>query len=213
MRLYNQGSVLVTSLLLLLILNLITLTALQNSTLEERLSGQVRSREQAFTAAETALAVTEQEILTRANSSTLCTQRDEMGLWHGADNWLECLQRSVSPCTQGWCGPQAEETAESDCSVFNPAHQACWSDAPVVERSNLSARAVVRLRACRNDVTQEICLFDVFARAFSDHTENPAATVLLQSQFEVVALLHPTYLSAGEDNNDEEHINGATSCL
>lgn len=213
MRNGNQGSVLVTCLLLLLILNLLTVSALQNSTLEERLSGQVRRHEHAFAAAETALAQAEHHVLHQINKTITCTLQDDLGTWHGPANQLECLKQSSAPCTQGWCGPHAHDATESECQTFNPAEIACWAEAPNVTFPNdefeISARTIVRLRDCRNDLEREICLFDVFARAFVPTIEKAATSVLVQSQFEVIAYYHPEQISSDDNINED----GETECI
>lgn len=51
----QQGAVLIVSLMLLLVMTLIGVTALQTTTLEEKMAGNLRDRETAFQAAEVAL--------------------------------------------------------------------------------------------------------------------------------------------------------------
>lgn len=128
----ERGSALVTSLLMLLLLSLLTLTGLQNTALEARVSGDLLRREMLLTSAESALAAVRQTARRRFTASTECLKRDEFGLWRGTALWFQCLEESVAPCTQGWCGPRAEASTLEDCPRFIPDLASCWAEAPVL---------------------------------------------------------------------------------
>lgn len=128
----ERGSALVTSLLMLLLLSLLTLTGLQNTTLEARVSGDLLRHEMLLTSAESALATVRQTARRRFTNPTECLRRDEFGLWRGTALWFQCLEESVAPCTQGWCGPRAEASTLEDCPSFIPELASCWAEAPVL---------------------------------------------------------------------------------
>lgn len=59
---YQRGAVLIVSMLILLVMTIIGVTAMQSTTLEEKMAGNMRERNTAFQSAESALREGEQEV-------------------------------------------------------------------------------------------------------------------------------------------------------
>lgn len=76
----QQGATLVVALIFLVVLTMLGITAAQNSAQEERMSGNTRSRDLAFQAAESALTHAQLNLSTGENIRTL-TFNDTAGLW------------------------------------------------------------------------------------------------------------------------------------
>jgi len=78
---HQQGAVLITALMLLVVLTLLGLAGMQSTILEERMAGNYRDRQIAFEAAEAALRVGEARIADTAVFNTL--------LWNGTNGSYE----------------------------------------------------------------------------------------------------------------------------
>ncbi len=94
----QQGSILVFSLVILLIMTLLSTTAMRTSILEEKIAGNNHNQKTAFQAADSALNETEQMLQTMAWQGDLATKfgREESGYYnqirdtpniHNSNNW------------------------------------------------------------------------------------------------------------------------------
>lgn len=94
----ENGAVLVVSLMLLLVMTLIGVTAVQTTTLEEKMSGNARDRELAFHSAEVALREGEsylgQTALPSFNDSSGLYQPDR-SLWRSVD-WTDSTKVKIA---------------------------------------------------------------------------------------------------------------------
>lgn len=81
----QQGAVLIVSLMILVIMTLIGITAMQTTTLEEMMAGNTRDRELAFQSAEVALREGEALVEELANISNFSDGTTDAGLY-GLDN-------------------------------------------------------------------------------------------------------------------------------
>lgn len=77
---YQQGTVLVTSLLFLLIMTILGVSAMNTNVLEEKMVGNLRQQQIAFQAADSC----NSHILTDSSNFTL----DESGVWEDVTSWL-----------------------------------------------------------------------------------------------------------------------------
>lgn len=77
MKVYRnqRGFVLAVSMIFLVVMTLLAITAIRKATLDEKVGGNVRSQEMAFEAAERALKFCERTIDLAAGSRTMCQQR------------------------------------------------------------------------------------------------------------------------------------------
>jgi len=87
----QQGAVLIVSLIMLLIMTIIGLSAMQSTTLEEKMAGNYRNSNIAFQAAEDALRDSEKDI---ACNTTSCTSRTAP---------ISGLTNFDASCTNGLC--------------------------------------------------------------------------------------------------------------
>lgn len=93
----QAGAVLVTGLIFLVILTLLGITAMQTSTMEERMSGNARDRNIAFQAAEAALRDAERDIrCKKIDGVTPATTKRNIGCISG-------MTGSDDSCTNGLC--------------------------------------------------------------------------------------------------------------
>ena len=76
----ERGAVLIVGLLILVILTMLGITAMQTSTLEERMAGNLSSRELAFQAAEAGL---------RAGENYLASHRDKLPVFNGSGGFFQ----------------------------------------------------------------------------------------------------------------------------
>lgn len=93
---YQRGVSLVVSLIFLVILTVLGLTALRVATMEERMSGNARDRNVAFQAAEAALRDAEFDIRCQRHDGSAATVRRPIGCISG-------LTGAVAACTNGLC--------------------------------------------------------------------------------------------------------------
>lgn len=97
----QRGAVLVTSLLMLLVMTMIGITAMRSTSLEEKMSGNSLSRDMAFQSAEIGLRAGENLLYTmRSTNTALLTQFD-------------------SSCTVGLCDATATAFSHNDSSWVN----------------------------------------------------------------------------------------------
>jgi hypothetical protein len=156
----EKGSVLVAALLMLLLLSLLTLMGLQNSALEERTSNDLVRHDRLNRAAESGVAYLEQRVRALFSEKMSCPQRDAMGVWRSELPIYLCLQRSIVPCSEGWCGPQAEAASSTACSHFNADREACWEKMPElpsaeVHHDAIRVQGAVELKGCLSSDEEE----------------------------------------------------------
>lgn len=96
----QRGAVLVVSLMILFMLTMISLSSMQTTTLEEKMTGNMRDRNIAFQAAEAALRVAESElsavVLPNFNGSSYLYQ-PENDLWKSVDWANNATETKVIP--------------------------------------------------------------------------------------------------------------------
>ncbi|MFA5242199.1 MAG: pilus assembly protein [Sulfuricella sp.] len=92
----QSGAALVTGLIFLVILTLLGVTAMQTSTMEERMSGNARDRNIALQAAEAALRDAERDILCREIDGTIASTQRTFGCISGKTG-------ADATCTDGLC--------------------------------------------------------------------------------------------------------------
>ncbi|HKK06663.1 MAG TPA: PilX N-terminal domain-containing pilus assembly protein [Gammaproteobacteria bacterium] len=98
----NQGGVvLIVALIILLVLTLVAVTGIGNSTLEERMSANARDREVAFQAAEAALRHGENDVATGLDLSKFTTNCDN-GLCDCRDANIGCVEYWTDPTLDVW---------------------------------------------------------------------------------------------------------------
>jgi type IV pilus assembly protein PilX len=114
----QTGAALITGLIFLVILTLLGITAMQTSTLEERMSGNARDRNLAFQAAEAALRDAERDIRCRTISGGTCTRT----------NKISGLSYADANCTDGLC-----------CTINAPGKGCREPTTPVHQAFSLSA--------------------------------------------------------------------------
>lgn len=174
----QKGAILITSLLILLLLTIIGLGSIQTTTMEEKMAGNNRDRELAFQAAEAALAIGEQEIMSRITENAYGTTTP----WHEylRDTKSSSCNSSASDNLKGTCGPQYDGS-------FDPL-SANWETYGNSVSSNLKVRnsGTTNLKApsyfielLRHDPSSGY-IFKVHARGYGG---NENAVVYLQSTF------------------------------
>jgi type IV pilus assembly protein PilX len=146
----QAGAALVTGLIFLVILTLLGITAMQTSTMEERMSGNARDRNIAFQAAEAALRDAERDIK--------CQKFD------GSPAAATTLVRTNVGCISGMTGADANCT-DGLCCVVKPPGLAC------VERTSVSPNKPVYI---------DFSLSAEPSVAYGTHTAAPAITSLNQ---------------------------------
>ncbi len=107
----QQGAVLITALVLLVVLTLLGVSGMQNTILEERMAGNYRDSQIAFESAEAALRTGENRMLTLAAFNTL--------KWDGTDFTYEATPSRDPFTTAGQELTDATITAET---AQNPVH-------------------------------------------------------------------------------------------
>lgn len=146
----QAGAALVTGLIFLVILTLLGITAMQTSTMEERMSGNARDRNIAFQAAEAALRDAERDIK--------CQKFD------GSPAAATTLVRTNVGCISGMTGADANCT-DGLCCVVKPPGLAC------VERTSVSPNKPVYI---------DFSLSAEPSVAYGTHTAAPKITSLSQ---------------------------------
>ncbi len=119
----QAGAALVTGLIFLVILTLLGITAMQTSTMEERMSGNARDRNIAFQAAEAALRDAERDILCKKIDGTSATNKRNIGCISG-------MTGGDANCTNGLC-----------CVINAPGLACVEPSTPVYQNSALSLNA------------------------------------------------------------------------
>jgi type IV pilus assembly protein PilX len=101
----QQGIVLVTGLIILLVMTVIGVTAMQSTSLDERMAGNMRSRNVAFQAAEAALREAENQLLSTAVQAAANTNTNinNPAQWNGTSSPDETGSLTIS-------GPVANPT-------------------------------------------------------------------------------------------------------
>jgi len=117
----QAGAALVTGLIFLVILTLLGITAMQTSTMEERMSGNARDRNIAFQAAEAALRDAERDILCKKIDGSSATTKRNIGCISG-------MTGSNASCTNGLC-----------CTINAPGIACVEPASPVYQGFSLSA--------------------------------------------------------------------------
>lgn len=111
----QNGVVLVTGLIFLVVLTILGITAMQMSTFEEKMAGNSRDGNLAFQAAEAALRDAEKDILCTSYGANLCSRTYAINGMEGFD----------VACTQGLCDSSSLGYASTIWTTIN------WNDAPV----------------------------------------------------------------------------------
>jgi type IV pilus assembly protein PilX len=115
------GAALVTGLIFLIILTLLGVTAMQTSTMEERMSGNARDRNIALQAAEAALRDAERDILCREIDGSIAATQRTFGCISG-------MTGADAACTDGLC-----------CTINAPGIACIEPSTPVYQSASLSA--------------------------------------------------------------------------
>lgn len=115
----QSGAALVTGLIFLVILTLLGVTAMQTSTMEERMSGNARDRNIALQAAEAALRDAERDIVCRKIDGTIASTQRTFGCISG-------MTGADATCTDGLC-----------CTINAPGIACVEPSTPVYQISNI----------------------------------------------------------------------------
>jgi len=165
---HQQGSVLVISLILLMVLTLLGISSIRNATMQERMSGAMRDQSIAFQAAEAALR--EGEAYLRSESKPIVLKEPDKGLYHWANN----------PVPADLAGAKWQKAQALTGSSSPPEY--------IIEQLGRSAgtssvpteKVVTSLSADTDFVEEQGQLFRITARGYGGSAH---AVVLLQSTY------------------------------